>query len=522
MFETELTLGPRAIDAYSRLSYTMWYALAEFIDNSTQSRENYEGIIDAVLEKEGSPLVVEVTYSRIGDKTIRVEDNSIGMTRDDLVAALKIANPTKDSRGRSKYGMGMKTAACWIGRKWQVVTCEWGSGEEWTATVDVNAIVNDGAKIPLSLQSVDRDCHYTRIIISDLNRVIQKRTEETIRAYLGSMYCFDLRDGRVKLVYNNEEIRPPDELEMDTDPDGRQMRRDFETQIDGKMVKGWFGVLRRGGRKFGGFSIFRDRRQIQGFPHAWKPRSIFGGVEDEGANNLVAQRLTGVIELDGFEVSHTKDAILFAGDEEDQLERYLVAATKDYREYAQRRRGSRGQPWSKDKVRDLLDSMRKEFTSDELKDAITGSILPPIEVIQANNQQQVASLTDSDEVAEIEIVPGLRVRFSVQERSENDPHLTIVAGAEQGTIHVIINGLHPYYCSLDSVDAIDECMRQYLYDAVAEYQVSRQTARVNPDSVRRLKDQFLRAKIIQLENAASAVTESEATALGGESGGGIA
>lgn len=37
-FEAELSVGPKAIDAYSRLSYTMWFALAEFVDNSTQSR----------------------------------------------------------------------------------------------------------------------------------------------------------------------------------------------------------------------------------------------------------------------------------------------------------------------------------------------------------------------------------------------------------------------------------------------------------------------------------------------------
>jgi hypothetical protein len=33
---TDLTIGASVIDAYSRLSYTMWFALAEFIDNSTQ------------------------------------------------------------------------------------------------------------------------------------------------------------------------------------------------------------------------------------------------------------------------------------------------------------------------------------------------------------------------------------------------------------------------------------------------------------------------------------------------------
>src|SRR5262249_18380453 len=133
--ETDLAVGPSAIEAYSRLAYSMWYALAEFIDNSTQSRLNYDTIIDEGLKLEGNPLIVQHDHNRVR-KEITIKDNSIGMTIHDLVAALRIAHPTQDSKGRSKYGMGMKTAACWIGKKWKVVTCEWSSGEEWTAEVD--------------------------------------------------------------------------------------------------------------------------------------------------------------------------------------------------------------------------------------------------------------------------------------------------------------------------------------------------------------------------------------------------
>ncbi|UHH10169.1 ATP-binding protein [Luteimonas fraxinea] len=126
--EAELSVGPKAIDAYSRLSYTMWFALAEFVDNSTQSRLNYGTLVDELLKSEGQPLTVSIVHNR-QTKEIMIEDNSIGMTKADLIAALKIANPTADSKGRSKYGMGMKTAACWIGAKWSVTTCEWAAAK---------------------------------------------------------------------------------------------------------------------------------------------------------------------------------------------------------------------------------------------------------------------------------------------------------------------------------------------------------------------------------------------------------
>lgn len=513
IFETDLFVGPQAIEAYSRLNYTMWYALAEFIDNSTQSRLNYESIVDDVLKEEGTPLVINITHNRL-KKELSIRDNSIGMTKDDLIQALRVANPTKDSVGRSKYGMGMKTAACWIGREWKVVTCEWLSGEEWTADVDVLGIAFKGKKIPLTLRTVSGDEHYTELIISNLHRNIQKRTEETIRGYLGSMYRVDILSGKLKILYNGEEVTPPEEYDIDTDPEGKPMQLTIPSlSINGKKVTGWVAVLRKGGRKFGGFSLFQNKRQIQGFPNAWKPKSIFGGVDDEGANNLISQRLTGMIELDGFKVSHTKDAILFEGDEEEELEKFLCEFTKDYRNYAQKRRGTRGQPWSREKVRDLIENMKKEFGSDEMKDAVDNSMLPPLETIVANNQQQLLSLNEADKVTTLIVSPDLRVVVSLQEKSEYEPHVTIIAGAEPGTIHVIINGLHPYYSCLESADAIDECIRQYIYDAIAEYRVSKLIGKVNPDSVRRLKNDLLRVQVVKIENAAASAQNGDAEAM---------
>lgn len=515
VLETDLTIGPSAIDAYSRLSYTMWYALAEFIDNSTQSRVNYPKI-DKVLEKEGSPLVVSIDYNKLNKKkSLTIRDNSIGMSKDDLIQALRIANRTPDSRGRSKYGMGMKTAACWIARRWKIITTEYDTGEEWTAEVDVDAIVKEEAKIRLTPRQLEsKKEHYTVIVLEDLNRTIQTRTEDTIKQYLGSIYRFDLQSSRLKLLFNNDPIVPPDDQAMDTDPEGKQYRDEFETTINGKKVKGWFGVLRHGagGRKYAGFSLFQSGRMIQGFPNAYKPRALFGGVDEEGANNLVAQRLTGVIDLDGFQVSHTKDAILFQDDEEDLLEKYLFEKTKTFRQYAGARRG-KGSTLTRERVKDLLDSMKSEFTSGELKDKITSSLLPPFELIAKNNKNVVGSVQEDDKVEVLQVLPNLKLTVAVQERSENDPHLTIDVSADKELI-VVINRLHPYYSSLSSVEAV-ECLRQYIYDALAEYGVVQQAGKLNPDSVRRLKHEYLQARVVRLENQLTEAAEREIELIDG-------
>ena len=500
--EVTLTIGPQAIANYSRLSYTMWHALAEFIDNSTQSRSNYSAVIDDILKQEGQPLLIEMTHNRVS-KTITIKDNSIGMTRDDLLAALQIGNPTPDSKGRSKYGMGMKTAACWIGKIWKIETCEWASGLRWTAIVDVEA-VSKGAKVTLSSSPAGTDEHGTTITISQLHRNIQKRTEETIRSYLGSMYRFDLLGGQTKMLYNDIEIPPIDNQDVDTDPAGKPMRLDIPAgaTINGKAISGFIAVLKKGGRRYGGFSLFQNQRQIQGFPNAWRPRVIFGGVDAEGANNLISQRLTGVINLDGFEVSHTKDAILFQDDEEDELESFLKDFTKDYRDFAARRRDAKATTWSREKIRELMDDMKKELTSPEFKDAVSNALLPPIDVIIGSNQQQLKQLTEDDTVGEFEVSPELRVKVSVQETSGYEPYVILVADAVPGTIHVIVNRLHSYYVSLETNEAIEECFRQYVYDAIAEYRVSKLTSKVSWDSVRLLKDTLLKAQIVRLENRA--------------------
>ena len=66
-------------------------------------------------------------------------------------------------------------------------------------------------------------------------------------------------------------------------------------------------------------------------------------------------------------------------------------------------------------------------------------------------------------------------------------------------IHIIINRLHPYYAGRPSLEAIYECIRQYIYDAVAEFRVA-QLIQVTPDSVRRMKDALLRAEANRVEN----------------------
>src|SRR5690606_29233335 len=105
-----LDIGPTAILAYRRLSYSPWHALAEFVDNSTQSLRLHSKELGKAFKKATKPddrkLVVSIDYDS-QHRTLTVEDNAMGMDAEELKKALRIAHPPDDTSGRSQYGLGL-------------------------------------------------------------------------------------------------------------------------------------------------------------------------------------------------------------------------------------------------------------------------------------------------------------------------------------------------------------------------------------------------------------------------------
>ena len=119
----KFVLGPEIISSYKRLSYQPWYALAEFIDNSTQAYFDNKPKLDLVYRKNNEHLIVKIELNKKGqEECLEIHDNSIGMSEDELQNAVIVGKPPKNNRGRSKYGIGLKTAACWFGDIWSIKT----------------------------------------------------------------------------------------------------------------------------------------------------------------------------------------------------------------------------------------------------------------------------------------------------------------------------------------------------------------------------------------------------------------
>lgn len=124
---------------YKNIRYDPWTAIAEFVDNSTQSY--YDNTEKLNSTKYWNGLTVDIEYKRdkaSGDHLI-IKDNAYGMDFRDFQRAIMLDSPPR-KKSRSEFGMGLKTAACWFGKCWSVESVALGSGVKYKTTIDVEAL----------------------------------------------------------------------------------------------------------------------------------------------------------------------------------------------------------------------------------------------------------------------------------------------------------------------------------------------------------------------------------------------
>ena len=498
----QLVIGPEAINSYQRLSYTPWHAIAEFVDNSTQSYTDNKDALDAQLKKEDRIFEVSIAYEASeGNGMLRVSDNAMGMSYTELERALHIAMPPANRAGRSRYGMGMKTAAFWIGKKWRIQTKKLGETEAHEVTIDVDKIISS-KDMNLSYRQIpsqDPETHYTVVEVSDHYRKFQGRTLSKIAEFLRSMYRKDIETKQMRLLWRGVELKWEGfDARLMQAADGSLYKKDILFDVGDKVIMGWVGILKQGegGRVEAGFSVIQAKRVIHGWPEAWRPTSIYGPF---GTNDLVNQRLVGELELDGFEVSHTKDNIQWRGEEEEEVEKKLKEAVCDYRAIATKRRGGTDQrgPAEAD-IKIAVAELEKELESPELVDQINLniSVVPPLDALIASRQKVIDSIEKNVTPTLQQVIkttPPLTIKiFLGTDLSERDAYVYQEA-TRPTEIIVTVNQNHPFWATqLRGAESVLEYLRQCTYDALAEWQAGNKVSRFDPDTIKWLKDGFLR------------------------------
>jgi Histidine kinase-, DNA gyrase B-, and HSP90-like ATPase len=321
--EISIRPGVGILSVLRHLNYRPWFAMAEFCDNSLQSYV----INRSRLESEhGSEfrLVIDVEIDRSDEFRIRIRDNAAGIDKNDYPRAFRAAELPPDRSGLAEFGMGMKSAACWFAPKWKVRTTALGETVERTVSFDIAKIVRDELdSLSVHEEPALEGDHFTEITLINPYDRLQSKTSSKTKDHLASIYRVFLRENvmeigfirdgiREKLSYDHPKILVAPYFKSPNEP-ARRWYREFAFDFGlGLRASGFAALRETASTSTAGFALFRRNRLIEGsLDEPYRPEMVFGS-----GNTYRKQRLIGEINLDGFEVSHTKDG--FKWDEHEQ------------------------------------------------------------------------------------------------------------------------------------------------------------------------------------------------------------
>lgn len=322
---------------YKRLSYQPWTAIAEFVDNSTQSFYDHKEELMAQKYSKGLNINIKYIEDAIDGDRLEITDDAYGMEWKDFQRAVVLDQPPKNTSGRNEFGMGLKTAACWFGSLWSVESTQLNSITKYYTEINIDELGKyKKEEIDVTEETVNKKEHFTKIVIKRLNKhIVGSRTIGKVKELLSSIYREDLRTGLVRITYNGSVLQFKEVFPY-TDDDSKKWKKDisFVVQHEGRelAVKGFIAIRIPGSVKDAGFTLIRRGRVIVGGPEKnYRPSELFGD-----ANSYAWQRMYGELHMDNWPVTQAKDGFDWhnSGLEEafiDELSKY----TQDYRKKAE-------------------------------------------------------------------------------------------------------------------------------------------------------------------------------------------
>ena len=485
---------------YRRLSYTPWFAIAEFIDNSTQSYYNHR---NELLSCDGfKKLIINIKYDSNED-VLEITDNAYGMDFEDFQRAIILDKPPVDRTGRNEYGMGLKTAACWFGDLWSVETSRLGIDKIFSATMDIKLFEETHQEEVLSNCSyTNPEMHYTRIIIRDLNQKPQRRSVSKIKTTLERIYRSDLKTGEIDIIWNGEHLEYNEPEIRVVDGEKEMKNVDFEVEGpfgDRYRVYGWVGILQNGSYNNSGFSLLRRGRVIIGSQDNYKPDAIFGS----SGGDYRRLYLCGELNMDNFPATQAKDNFVWDNGLEDSFIEKLDEITDDFQKKALAMR----QINQAKKVSEIPDQKINEI-KDEIEYAFKGFTIDPTDKdgtaletgTTIGNSGVENPIDEHEEILEraidIQTIEIDDYKFRVKWSDENElaPWLTIKEyhdefGGLTNEIDVIINVCHKFFVPyINKIDFITLINKLALALIVAEKRAKSVSTdgdlRIDPESIR--------------------------------------
>lgn len=439
---------------YRRLSYQPWYAIAEFVDNSIQNYYDHRYELKEAYKKEKTTCLSIMIWYDSNENSLMIYDNANGMDFNELNRAVILNRPPADTSGRCEFGMGLKTAACWFGRKWQIETTRLGSNEKYSVIVDVEEVAQQSnEQLMVNVEKLNPSEHYTTIKISDLYKPIKGRTAQRIKDQLSSMYREDLRSGEIEIHWNGSKLtfQEPPILE---EPNGNGTNTTWKQHIEFNVpwesehqvlaVRGWIGIRIPASQRDAGFVLLRRGRVIIGGPEkGYKPEEIFGQ-----GNTFRSQRLIGELHLDDWPVTQAKDTFDWSGGLEDKFIELLKEKSKDY---IQKSEGHRveNKKIGLDEMQEAAERTRHLFESEKFAKSLGAELsLPTLPVSETKKADDLAKVEQVSE-GPIEFhlkLPRNEWNFKLFWQTQlSDAHWMSVEYPQEDEIHIYLNSSHPFF-----------------------------------------------------------------------------
>lgn len=124
----DITIGANMYGRISDLPNTPSHVLAEFVDNALQSSRDKKAQLLALDANYRLRVDIDFEWDENTNQAtvITVTDNAGGIDADNYTKAFKLANTSDNNEGLNEFGMGLKTAALWLGNEWSVKTSALG------------------------------------------------------------------------------------------------------------------------------------------------------------------------------------------------------------------------------------------------------------------------------------------------------------------------------------------------------------------------------------------------------------
>lgn len=309
-----VAIGTSMYGRFKDLPNTPSHVLAEFVDNALQSYRDNKSILESM--EPDYKLRVSIYFAMDTDGkiiSVDVNDNAGGISKDKFNTAFMPAKKPDNDLGLNEFGMGLKTAACWLGEDWLVKTSAINEPESKTINFCLNDIcAEDLRELPVKYKAENSQEHYTHIHIeSPTSNMPSKKSIGKICNELSSIYRVSLRNKEFELYVQDKSITFEDYPVLNEpyvhDSEGNPIfwKKEVRVQIGPYKGKGFVGILKDIKQGRNGFVILRRGRAVVGNEdnHRYYPK--FMGSQ----GTFKYKRLFGEIEVEGFNVSFNKNDI---------------------------------------------------------------------------------------------------------------------------------------------------------------------------------------------------------------------